>query len=408
MARSGYIKRGAMETLKKYTAAYPCVLLTGARQVGKSTLLRKMMPKGMEYVTLDDYGELASAQSDPAAFLETHPAPLLIDEVQYAPQLFRAIKKKVDENRQPGMYWMTGSQRFSLMQNVSESLAGRVGVVELGTLSQRETLRAAEAQPFNPAKPMEAFAPRRTCNMAKLYERIWLGGFPEMFSNPAMTRDVFFPSYVQTYIERDVSTLTQVGDKGAFYKLLRSAAGHTGQLLSYSDLARDASVSVQTAKRWVSILATSGIIHLLEPYAVKTTQRLVKSPVLHFMDTGLCAWLLDIESPQALMNHNLCGHFLETWVFGQIWRSYANAGLVPRLNFFRNSNREEIDLLLERGGVLYPMEVKRSLNPKLADLKAMHAIPTSSATLGKGIVFCPVASVLPLGDGHLAFPVSAL
>ena len=208
MARSGYIKRGAMETLKKYSAAYPCVLLTGARQVGKSTLLRKMMPKGMDYVTLDDYGELASAQSDPAAFLETHPAPLLIDEVQYAPQLFKAIKKKVDENRQAGMYWMTGSQRFSHMQNVSESLAGRVGVVEICTLSQRETLRAAETQVFNPSKPMEAFAAKRTCSLAKLYERIWMGGFPEMFSNPAMTRDVFFPSYVQTYIERDVSTLT--------------------------------------------------------------------------------------------------------------------------------------------------------------------------------------------------------
>ena len=404
----GYIKRSAVETLKKYSAAYPCVLVTGARQVGKSTLLQKMRPRGMDYVTLDDYAALESAQRDPAAFLELHPAPLMIDEIQYAPALFRAIKKKVDEHRRPGMYWMSGSQRFSLMQNVSESLAGRVGVMELCTLSQREILRAADAAPFNPAKPLEHFAPKRTCDMAKLYERIWLGGFPEMFSNPAMTRDVFFPSYTQTYIERDVNALTQVGDKGAFYKLLRSAAAHTGQLLSYSDLARDAAVSVQTAKRWVSILATSGIIYLLEPYAVKTAQRLVKSPVLHFMDTGLCAWLLDFDSPQALMNDAMSGHFLETWVFGQIWRSHANAGLAPKLNFFRNSNGAEIDLLLERGRVLYPMEVKRSLNPRQTDLKGMRSIPDTAAKIGKGIVFCPVTSPLPLGDGHLAFPVSAL
>lgn len=404
----GYIKRGILDTLKKYSAAYPCLLLTGARQVGKSTLLQKLRPKGMEYVTLDDFAALDAARRDPAAFLEMHPAPLMIDEIQYAPELFRAIKKKVDEHRRAGMYWMSGSQRFSLMQNASESLAGRVGVVELCTLSQREILRAAQESPFNPTKPLEAFAPKRTCGMAKLYERIWLGGFPEMFSNPAMTRDVFFPSYVQTYIERDVNALTQVGNRGAFFKLLRSAAARTGQTLSYSALAQDSGVSVQTAKRWVSILATSGIIYLLEPYAVRTTQRLVKSPVLHFMDTGLCAWLLDIESPRALMNDIMAGHFLETWVFGQLWRSYANAGLKPRLNFFRNAKGAEVDLLLERGGVLYPMEVKRSLHPVADDLKGMRSIPDSSAKIGKGIVFCPITSPLPLGDGHLAFPVSSL
>lgn len=407
---SVFFPRSLNKTLLEAAEAFPCVMLTGARQVGKSTLLQAILPAGTTYVTLDDFSTAEAARRDPHLFLEMYGGPLCIDEIQYAPELLRAIKVKVDADRRPGMYYMTGSQRFLMMKDVTETLAGRIGLVELYTLSQREAEKRGEnVGVFDAEHPLSIMENAPLCSIEELYRRIWKGGYPELHRNPKMPRDLFFASYLKTYIERDVAALTQVGDKGAFQDMMHAAANLTGQQLVYSDLARDVGVSMPTVKRWVSILETSGIITLLRPYSTTTSKRLTKSPVLHFMDTGLCTWLADIKTPEELAQHRrLSGHILESWVFGQLMRRYCNKGAEPRLHFFRESNGAEVDILLESGQTLYPIEIKRSLSPKLDDLKGMRAIPFGNRRAGKGMVFCPIQQPLPLGEGHIALPISAL
>lgn len=392
--------------------SFPCVLVTGARQVGKSTLLRSLMPVEMRYISLDDYRLAREAQNDPIGFLETYDVPLCIDEVQYAPELLRAIKLRVDaEPGRKGMYWLTGSQRFHLMQGVSESLAGRIGILDLYSFSQAEMVGRAESAPAfscEPAAMRDAVNRGHICNITELYERIWLGGYPARVCDSATRAETFFNAYLQTYLERDVQALQQVGDRGAFLALMKSAAARTGQQLVYSDIARDADVSVNTAKKWISILETSGIIHLLQPYHTNTSKRLTKSPKLYFMDTGFCAWMGGWSSPEVLMNGALSGAILETWVYGQLYRSFVNRGIMPRLSYFRNSNGAEVDFLIEKDGCIYPLEVKRSSSPSLSDLKGVQSIPPGKAEIKPGVVLCTAMELLPLGKGNVAFPISAL
>ncbi|MDO5471405.1 MAG: ATP-binding protein [Akkermansia sp.] len=395
--------------VEELSGYYPCVLVTGARQVGKSTLLRDMMPKGMKYVSLDDYVEAEQAKKDPVGFLERHGIPLCIDEVQYAPELLRAIKMKVDAGRQPGMYWLTGSQRFPMMKGVTESLAGRIGIVELMSMSQYEIVSQGEkAVPFIPDAAPELVNHAGLCDMRLLFERIWRGGYPQLIQYPTMPLHDFFSSYLQTYVERDVQTLAQVGNKSAFVKLMRSAALRTGQQLVYSDLARDAEVSPKTAAAWVSILETSGIISILEPYHINSLKRLAKSPKLYFLDTGLCSWLAGCDDVEALMRSNISGAMLETWVYGQLLRSFANCGIAPRLYYFRDLNGAEVDFVLEKNHCLYPMEVKQSHRPNIGDLKGVTKIPTGDYELKPGLVFCTSPKVEVLRDGVIGFPISGL
>lgn len=403
-----YLPRTISRTLQKLSAFFPCVLITGARQVGKSTLLRHLLPEGMRYVTLDNVELAAEAQERPLAFLERMGTPLCIDEIQYAPALFRAIKQKVDEDRRPGMYWLTGSQRFRLMKGVSESLSGRLGIAELFSLSQAEALGqgAEEHTAFHPNSASTEGKP--VCDRAALFRRIFRGGYPELIQHPEIEPAMFFQAYVQSYVERDVQDLTQVGNKSAFVKLMRSAALRSGQQLVYSDLARDADVSPKTAKEWVSVLEASGIITLLEPYHINTTKRLSKSPKLYFMDTGLCCWLARIHSAEELEHGAFAGAMAETWAFGQLLRDFHNAGQMPNLSYYRDSNGAEVDFLLEDGGTIYPMEVKSSSSPHRNDLKSCRAIPLGKAKLGGGLVLCTAETMTDLGYGHRSFPLSAL
>ena len=400
------------ELVLELSRCFPCVMVTGARQVGKSTLLRSLMPRGMEYVNLDDYRAMSEAKSDPIGFLESRPTPLCIDEIQYVPDLLRAIKLKVDERPdEMGLYWLTGSQRFHMMKGVTESLAGRVGVLELSTYSQAEAEgRGIGVPAFSPVvEEMKArVASAGVCSLPKLYERIWKGGYPALVSRPYTTPESYFSSYVQTYIERDVAALSQVGNRTAFMAFMQSAAARTGQQLVYSDIARDAGVSVNTARNWISILETSGIVNLLPPYHVNTTKRLAKSPKLYFMDTGLCSWLIGWSTPELLQNGAMNGAMLETWVYGQLVRSFRNVGQQPRLCYYRTGSGAEIDFLLERDGCIYPLEVKRSSSPTLGDLRAVADIPPGRAKLCPGIVLCSSPEMFSLGHGSYAFPISAL
>lgn len=410
MEASEYITRKAWQVVQEMATSFPVVMLVGARQVGKSTLLQQMMPEDMKYVTLDDFRQLRRAKEDPIGYLEEQGCPLCIDEIQYAPDLLRAIKLMVDRDNRPGMYWISGSQRFHLMKGVSESLAGRVGILELSTLSQQEMLRESRLPDFFPeGERMQRLLPnRRSCDINTLYERIWRGGYPALHRDLNRNPDHYFDSYIQTYLERDVHDLSQVGDKGAFMVLMQSAAARSGQQLVYADLAKDAGVSPKTAKNWISILEASGIITLLPPYATNTIKRLSKSPKLYFMDTGLCAWLCNWSSPEVLQAGAMSGAILETWVFGQLYRALGSHGMRSRLCYYRDSNGAEIDFLLERNGKLYPMEVKRSSSPTPADLKALHGLPTGGCILQPGVVLCTAREMFPIGKGHCAFPISAM
>lgn len=408
--KSTYLERAMTTKVKELSQFFPCVLVTGARQVGKSTMLQRIMPKDMRYVTLDDYLVAEYAKKDPIGFLNEWGCPLCIDEIQYAPELLRAMKLKIDAAEQePGMYWLTGSQRFVMMKGVSESLAGRIGIVDLHSLSQREMGQTPLSHTaFNPEHPAANLQQQNICGLAELYERIIRGGYPRLVQQAGIDRAAYFKAYVQTYVERDVQALTQVSNLASFVKLMRSAAMRTGQQLVYSDLARDADISPKTAAAWISILQTSGIVELLEPYHVNTTKRLAKTPKLYFMDTGLCCWLAGWENASQIMNSSYSGAILETWVYGQLVRSFANAGENPRLSYYRDRNGAEVDFILEKNGYLYPMEVKRSSSPSMDDLRWIKQIPLGSSELRPGIIFCTAESYIPMPFGAAGFPISAL
>ncbi len=407
-ASKEYRERSVAAKILELTQYYPCILLTGARQVGKSTLLRHLLPEGMRYITLDDFQQLDFARKDPQGFLEAHGTPLCIDEIQYAPDLFRAIKMKIDADRRPGMYWLTGSQRFHMMKGVSESLAGRIGIIDLYSFSQRELYGTPVSTPFAPGNAESGLCMEAVCPLPELYERIFRGGYPELTKTSIPWYD-YFRDYMQTYVERDIRQLTQVGDETAFVRLMRSAAMRTGQQLVYSDLARDAGVSAKTAAAWISILQASGVIELLEPYYVNTIKRLAKTPKLYFTDTGLCCWLAGWRSSESLMESNYAGAILETWVYGQLMRSYANAGVKPILSYYRAHDGAEVDFVLEEEANIYPIEVKRTSTPKDNDTRWCRRLPVASwASLQPPTVLCSATEPRPLPFGASALPISAL
>lgn len=403
------IARTMAAKVREMSRSFPCVMVTGARQVGKSTMLKLLLPEGMRYVTLDDERVLERAKDDPIGFLEECGRPLCIDEVQYEPRLLRAIKLKVDENGAPGQYWLTGSQRFHLMKGVSESLAGRVGIAELYSLSQSEVAgRGQSAEPLYPEE-IKTRLGAPVCEISELYERIWRGGYPRLYRYADTSQEDYFSAYLHTYITRDVRALTQVGDTSAFMRFMRSVAARSGQQLVYADIARDADVSPNTARNWLSVLETSGVIDILQPYYVNTSKRLVRTPKVYFADTGFCAWLGGWDTPRSLMYGAMAGPILETWVYGQLRRSFANRGIRPRLSYYRSSNGAEIDFVLETNGKLYPMEVKRSSSPRLSDLRAADTMPLAPGVeLCPGVVLCTATEILPLGKGAYAYPVSMI
>ena len=407
---TNYYPRTAAERVLYLSTHYPSVLVLGARQVGKSTLLQELRLPGMGYVTLDDYTLADKARRDPIGFLQEHKAPLFIDEVQYAPELLRAIKIKVDAEKKNGMYWLSGSQQFHMMKGVGETLPGRVGILDLHSMSQREAQgHGAQAPIFDPEAILSYAEGGTVCSIGALYERIWRGGYPMLHKDTALEPDAFFDAYVRTFLERDVHELSQVGNRAAFLKLMRSAALRTGQQLVYADLARDAEVSPNTAKAWISILETCGIISLLPPYSANAIKRLTKTPKLYFMDTGLCAWLAGMQSPQTLMNSHLAGSILETWVYGQLIRCFNHNGKRPELYFFRDAKgTAEVDFILVQNGIIYPMEVKRSSSPAEADLRHTKRIPTGMLHLHPGIIFCTAEQIYSLASGAAAFPISLL
>jgi len=406
------VPRTLAPTLQRVSAAFPVLLVTGARQVGKTTLLEQCANSDRGIVTLDDLDQRDLARRDPALFLQRHPPPLIIDEVQYAPELFSAIKIAVDRSKQPGLFWLTGSQKFHLMQGVTESLAGRVAILDLLGLSQAEIQgRAERSQPFLPSPDWihaSSGRPTQPRVLMDLYRAMWRGGFPRPALDESLPRDIFFSSYLQTYIQRDVRALARVGDELAFLRLVRAAAARTGQLLNFADLARDVDVDQKTAKAWLSILETSGLVYLLPPWHSNLTKRLVKTPKLYFLDTGLCAYLTQWTSPESLEAGAMSGAMLETFVLSEILKSYWHNGRTVNLHFYRDRDGNEIDLMIEQDNRLYPIEIKKTATPSRTASRSFDSLNRLGRELGPGAVLCLKDTAMPLSEQVTALPIWSL
>ncbi len=409
-----YLSRSLAASITTASRQFPVLMLTGPRQVGKTTLLKSLCENdaaqpARRYVTLDNPLMLALAREEPALFLQRFPPPVLIDEIQYAPGLLPLIKEAVDASDKKGQYWLTGSQPFHLMQNVGESLAGRVAVMHLQGLSLGESLgHGARLHPFLPAGS-ETVAPSvlvspPSAPLNWVFEHIWHGSFPALHVKDAPDRDLFYASYLQTYLQRDVRDLAHVGDLTAFTRFLRSAAARTAQLLNLADMARDVGVVPNTAKHWLSILQASGLVWLLEPYHTNLSKRLVKTPKLYFLDTGLAAYLTEWSSPATLEAGALSGAIFETWVLGEMLKSWWHHGKQAPFYYYRDKDQKEIDVLLVRDGRVHPVEIKKTAQPGREAVRHFSVLANHELETGAGTVICLVPERLPITAQVEAIP----
>lgn len=397
------------EYFNKARKSYPVVLVMGARQVGKSTLLSWLSDNKRSYIQLDNPQILELAQSDPELLLQKYPPPILIDEVQYAPELFRTIKLRVDRDRTPDQFWLTGSQPFHLWKGVSESLAGRVAILSLAGFSLAEERDLGKWKFGNILQTMNndnfSLFPK-PIGIKELYEIIWRGSFPEIVINSRMDWNLFYNSYVETYLQRDLRDLANVGDEMVFFRFLKVVASRSGQLLNFSELAKDTDISPNTAKSWISILKTSGIIEILESYHTSKLKRVIKAPKLYFTDTGLCCYLAGWTDPHALEIGAFSGAILETWAYNEIRKSFRNMGREVNLSFYRDKDKNEIDFLIEENGNLYPIEIKRSASPKKSDLHIPASLSKGKQSIGKRLILSFVDNYYPLDKDTITLPLS--
>lgn len=407
-----YIKRHLESEVIKASGYYPVVMVCGQRQVGKSTMLNHIREADRRYVTLDDINARRLAETDPELFFETYGTKLLIDEFQRVPSLLVEIKRIADERAlngedNCGMFWLTGSQKFRMMKSVSESLAGRVAVFDMSGLSAAEIEGRPEGE-FSPEiddlKKRAETAVKK--DVHQIYRDIFRGGMPRLVTTD-MDRDRYYADYINTYLERDVRDLAQVGKINEFYDFLVFLAARTAQELRYDEIARAIGVSSPTVKNWISILECSGIVTLLKPYSANLTKRIVKAPKLYFMDTGLCAYLCRWSDAETLENGAMDGAMLETYVVSEIIKSYYNSGKRLDLYFYRDSDKKEIDLIFEKATEIYPAEIKKSKNPARADknFSVVESFPKQAKT---GIIICLTDELIPYNRSVWLCPVSLI
>ena len=386
-----YIRRTLEKKILEISEDYSCLLLIGPRQVGKTTMLEHLMEgTGREKVTLDDAENRRLAKTDPEMFLELHPAPVLIDEVQYAPELFSCIKIRIDSGAAPGAYWLIGSQAFQLMELAQETLAGRTAIVHMSALSQSELFGDNWSEPL--ALSLEMLNQRKEhltpCSPVEMYERIWKGGMPGHRSGKYKDRDVFYSSYIQTYINRDVSDSIPGVDKLLFADFIRAAACRAGQMLNTHDIASDVGVSDDTAKRWLRVLEKSEVIFYLRPYSGNLLKRTVKTPKMYFFDTGLVAYLTRYSSPAILQNGAINGAILENYTVAEIRKTWLNNAKECLMHYYRDKDTVEIDLVFEIDGELHPMEIKKSSNPGTELASAFRVLDKGAVPRGTGAILC--------------------
>ncbi len=402
-----YIKRDIEDKILALSKEYSCILVTGPRQVGKTTALLRLMADNREYVTLDDLEERSLAKRDPAMFLQIHSTPIMIDEVQYAPELFSYIKIEIDKGAAPGTYWLTGSQAFKLMELAQESLAGRVAILHMSSLSQHEIYGSGPCAPFT--LELSALKSREKNNapadISGIYDRIWKGSMPGLASGKFSDREVFYSSYLQTYIDRDVKEQVQLADPLLFRDFVRAAACRAGQMLNVHDIAQDIGVSDDTAKRWLQVLEKSDVIFFLRPYSNNLLKRTVKTPKMYFFDTGLVAYLTRYSSPEILANGAINGAILENFVVSELLKSYHNNARDCLLWYYRDSNSNEIDMVIESDGMLHPLEIKRAVNPGSELISAFALLDKASVPRGTGAILCMRPKLSAINSENYIIPI---
>lgn len=402
-----YISRSLEKVVAQVTEEYPVVLVTGPRQVGKTTMLQKLMEgTDRSYVSLDDLNERSLAKTDPEMFLQLHKPPVLIDEVQYAPELFTYIKIHVDKTHKPGDFWLTGSQVFKLMQGVQESLAGRVAVLSMTSLSQAE-IDGAAAAPFT--VELDVLSARKNgrapMDTPAIFERIFNGSMPAIVSGQNTNRQIFYSSYLSTYIERDVRELSNAIDSLKFLRFMTAVAARCSGMLNVAEIALDADISQAQAKAWLQILETLGIIFYLHPYSNNLLKRLVKTPKLYFYDTGLVSYLTKWSSAEVLESGAMNGAILENYVVSEVAKSYLNCGVEPYMYYYRDKDMKEIDIVLEHDGILNPIEIKKTANPGTELTRVFAVLDKGAVPRGNGAIICMKPELSAIDRSNFIVPI---
>lgn len=406
-----YIHRSLERKFLKMSSAFKVVMVTGARQVGKSTMLKYLaQDTGRTYVSMDDADIRDLAERDPKLFFQMYKPPILIDEVQKAPALFEQIKILCDESDERGRFWLTGSQSRKLMKQAGDSLAGRICVLKMFSLSAKEIAGRPDEiiSDYSIDSLIERGRNIPSNNILDVYTRIWEGGMPDMVGMDSELRREYWNSYIDSYLMRDAVDDNGIVDTAGFRKFLRACAAFSGQLLNYNDLGTAAGVSGVTAKEWTKVLQSMGIIFLLEPYYSNELKRMIKTPKLYFCDTGLCAFLSSWTSRDVLMNGAAAGHFLENYVVAEMIRNVSYGEKEMNLNFYRDTNQKEIDLVVEADGVLHPFEIKRSASPDRKATKIFSLLEKADRSLGNGGIICMAEKPFPIDSKNSLIPVNIL
>jgi predicted AAA+ superfamily ATPase len=403
MTAKPYFERTLSKEIASVSGNFKSILVSGPRQIGKTTLLKHIAEQERKYVTLDNPSDLLLAKTDPRGFLDTYNPPVIIDEIQYAPELFPYIKMLLDNSDQNGSIWMTGSQQYGMMKNVTESLAGRVAIIDMLGFSIYEREDSGMKQnPFLPASTPACILKRK--NISDTFKIIWQGSMPDVIQKDEKGRRNFYDSYVRTYLERDVRQLINIGNEIDFITFLKVVAARTGQTLNIEDIARNVGISPSAAKNWLSVLKTSGVIYLLQPYFRNVTKRLTKTPKLYFLDTGLAVHLAGWTTSEALEIGASAGAFFETFVISEILKSYYHNGENASFYFFRDDKGNEIDLLIQKDGRYYPIEIKKHATPNFKDVSAFK-IFSKIESPGYGCEICLTPEIQPLSPNANAISV---
>lgn len=420
---NNYIKRTIEQTVKDMANSFPVVMITGPRQVGKTTLLNMLIKQHNEninYVTLDNLDARRLATEDPELFLKTYKMPLIIDEFQYAPDLLSYLKIIIDQKRiqsfeeeniqKNGLFYLTGSQAFQTMSNVTESLAGRVGILNLYGLTKREIENVPETFFIPDKEILENKVKTENLDIIQIYERILKGSYPEIYNNDIINIRSYFETYITTYIERDIRQLINVQDELKFYKFISNVAVRTGQELNMTDICNEIGITSATGDSWLSILVNTGLVYLLQPYSNNNIARIVKKPKIYFMDTGLACYLAGYLDAVTLEKSAFNGPIFETYVITEIIKSYANQGMNARkyLYYYRDNNGKEIDLIIVYNNTVYPIEIKKSANPKVDAIKNFKVIEKFGMKIGNGGVICMKDNLFPIDENNNYIPIELI
>lgn len=400
-----YVERALERKFLHMSSFFKAVLVTGARQVGKTTMLKHLAAEqSRTYISMDNTMARTLAKSDPVLFFQTYKPPIIIDEIQKAPELFEQIKIMCDESEEHGLFWLTGSQQYKMMNHVRETLAGRIGILELYSLSKNEVEGLVFPNELDFSLPClltrQSFSKKN--DIVDVFDHIWRGGMPDVLLADAEQRQEYFNSYIETYLMRDVSEEGGITDVVRFRKFLNACAALVAEQVNYKTLADAAEISQPTAKEWVRLLQGMGIIYLLQPYANNQLKRLVKTPKLYFCDTGLCAYLSMWLTRDTLMNGAASGHYFENHVVSELLKNYAYAPFKANLTYYRDSNAKEIDVFVEENGAIHPLEIKKSANPDRREVKKFELLDKVKLVRGGGGIVCMCEEVIPI-DGQNCF-----